>query len=367
MIRTILKRAASYAKNASLFARQALSRNVGSERGPIVVFDVSDPRYERYFYCLVKFFDIAGYRVRLRFRPGLLLNLRNYSDLVYGIDGLRIVGNREEKGDLLITDCEELVEKGAALLIDADYMNPSKSPNGFIFPYSMHPLIYHTGRHETVAELRTTAKNMRIFSYFAKLENYRRNEMAQRFGKMDRKLVGDVVYAFRNRDATRVLTTESDRKVLADEPIGLAVASDIRIPFSDWLATLARSSFFIAAPGVLMPYCHNLIEAMAVGSVPITEYPEMFDPPLTDGVNCLSFSGAEELRQKVEKALEMPEEEVARMRKAAVAYYDEYFDPSAAVRRLEERLPGLDRIYLLAGHLSVEKMRKRTAALKGDS
>ena len=356
MIRNLLTRANTNLRNARSYIRHLASRGDVPE-GPIAYFDVSDPRLERYFYCLVKFFDIAGYRIVLRFRPRLLLNLRNYNDLLYGIRGLKIAFSAPAEPGITITDRAGLAEKGSALLIDTDYLAKNKGPGGFVFPYSMHPLVYHTGTHENVAGMREGRRNIRLFSYFANLANYRRNEMETLFGKMDREKVAEAVLAYPDPEALEILSEQADLAKLGMEGLMLAVATDLRIPFEDWLPTLSRASFFIAAPGVLMPYCHNLIEAMAVGTIPIIEYPEMFDPPLTDGVNCLAFRGAEALTDRIRDALGMDEDRIKEMSDAAAAYYDRYFEPAAAVRRLEARLPELDRIYLLAGHLSVEKLK----------
>ena len=38
-----------------------------------------------------------------------------------------------------------------------------------------------------------------------------------------------------------------------------------------------------------MPMCHNIIESMAVGVIPITNYPEWFDPDLEHMKNCIVF------------------------------------------------------------------------------
>lgn len=58
---------------------------------------------------------------------------------------------------------------------------------------------------------------------------------------------------------------------------------------------LAQFRFVICAPGVSMPLCHNLIEAMEAGCVPIFSYPEWLPPGLTNGVNCLVYKTTDDL------------------------------------------------------------------------
>jgi hypothetical protein len=81
---------------------------------------------------------------------------------------------------------------------------------------------------------------------------------------------------------------------------------------------------------------HNLIEALSVGTIPITEYPELMYPPLEDGVNCIAFRGAAGLRDAVDRALAMSAADAQRLSKGAAAYYDQYLKPDAAIRRLLE-------------------------------
>lgn len=353
MIRKITNRLRSYLRNSALFAGHLLRGGVPSGERPQAHFDVSDPRLERYFYCLVKFFDIAGYRVSLRFRPGLLLNLRNYADLLYNIEGLKIAFTAPKGSEILLTDRKELIGQANTVFINPDYLNPSKAESGFAFPYSMHPLVYERGIDESIGELRKGRRPLRIFFYFANLENYEKNDMRDLFGKLNRKEVGETVLAMLGAAPIEVISTSEELDKIDAGETSFAVVDNVRIQFEDWLPTLAKADFFIAAPGVLMPYCHNLIEAMAVGTIPITEYPEMWSPPLTDGVNCIAYSGSSGLQEKIREVLAMDDERISEMRRAVFEYYDKWFEPRAAVARLMERLDSTDRIYLLAGHLSV--------------
>ena len=79
---------------------------------------------------------------------------------------------------------------------------------------------------------------------------------------------------------------------------------------------------------------HNIIEAMAVGSIPITQYPELFFPPLEDGVNCLVFSGEADLASTVQRAMDLSEQRRQALSQAAARYYDEHLSPSSTVSGL---------------------------------
>lgn len=109
---------------------------------------------------------------------------------------------------------------------------------------------------------------------------------------------------------------------------------------SQWLSLLGTASFFLAPPGVVKPLSHNITEALAVGTIPITNYPEWLTPPLVDGETCLAFTTLDELERQLERAANMPPDELARMRANAARYYD----MNVATRAVAPRLLAEDEI-----------------------
>ena len=86
----------------------------------------------------------------------------------------------------------------------------------------------------------------------------------------------------------------------------LVDAARARIPTSRWLPTIAATDFLVCAPGMAMPMSHNIIEALGVGTIPLTNYPEWFLPALENGVNCLVFRDTDDLIERVDEILRMP-------------------------------------------------------------
>ena len=107
-----------------------------------------------------------------------------------------------------------------------------------------------------------------------------------------------------------------------------------KIPQERWLEALAKADFFLACPGVGMPLCHNVIESLAAGAIPILQYSAYLPPPLEDGVNCLAFSNAAGLREVIERALAMNQQEIQRLRAGVKAYYDAFLAPGRFAKRL---------------------------------
>jgi hypothetical protein len=107
-----------------------------------------------------------------------------------------------------------------------------------------------------------------------------------------------------------------------------------KIPPQRWLEALAKADFFLACPGVEMPLCHNVIESLAAGAIPILQYGAYLSPPLEDGVNCLAFHDATGLRDVIDRALKMPQEEIQQLRAGVRAYHDEFLAPGSFAKRL---------------------------------
>ena len=107
---------------------------------------------------------------------------------------------------------------------------------------------------------------------------------------------------------------------------------------------MSRSDFAICPPGWLMPHSHNLIEAMSVGTIPITNYHAYMRPSLTPDGNCLAFSTREELEEVIDFALRMPPAEIERLRAGVISYYEEYIEPERFGKKLMARLPSISEL-----------------------
>lgn len=91
-----------------------------------------------------------------------------------------------------------------------------------------------------------------------------------------------------------------------------------------WRYYLSAADFIFCAPGMTMPLCHNVIEALSVGVIPILNYPNWLNPSLQDGVNCLVYNG-KNLFEVIDKALEMNALEKKKLSENASLLYDMYY------------------------------------------
>lgn len=166
-------------------------------------------------------------------------------------------------------------------------------------------------------------------------------------GKYDKNVIGEVYHMLTRREMIAAAVDqvgegrihrpmEANAWLSSDEPADfvLVETQKCKIPAERWLDAMAKADFFLACPGVGMPLCHNLIETMATGTVPILQYSAYLTPKLEDGVNCLTFHDEVSLRNVTDRVTAMDEAEILNLRHGAKAYYDTYLAPGRFADRL---------------------------------
>jgi hypothetical protein len=224
----------------------------------------------------------------------------------------------------------------------------------FIVPYGVSPQLIHTGRWQRKDSLRAVPRDIRLLFAGSCHAGYydNRDIITNRYGKMTRFAVIEALRArgdwFDVRDPADLERIHGvGRPVLID-------SARARIPSHAWLDTVASADVMLCPPGTIMPMSHNIIEAMGVGTIPLTNYPDWFFPSLEHGKNCFIFRSAADLLTAVEEIRSLPMERIEEMRSACRDYYDRHLDPRVAATRMlaspsrEIRLHVLDETH---GHL----------------
>jgi hypothetical protein len=208
-----------------------------------------------------------------------------------------------------------------------------------VMPYTMHPLQYARGLDAASSALRKTQRKIRLFFSGNMDPNLYSGHscmlsISKRFGILNR---ADVIATVRTAIGTKLREIGSDRDVAlirrAEEMFG-CVISRTGVSEKKWLKTLSLCDVALCPPGVSMPYSHNIIEAMSVGTIPFTNYPEWFNPPLVHGKDCIAFRDRDDLIAKVRMVLQFTSADVERMRRNVELYYDSYLAPEAFLDRL---------------------------------
>jgi hypothetical protein len=117
------------------------------------------------------------------------------------------------------------------------------------------------------------------------------NTRYELFYHIENSLPGGMVYRPPSLDD---FLTKIENEELKDKVVLL----DIRrfsIPQDLWFTVLLKAGFFIHLAGSLQPYCHNHIESMLAGCIPVTALAPFYVPPFEDKINALLFNTPQEL------------------------------------------------------------------------
>jgi hypothetical protein len=128
------------------------------------------------------------------------------------------------------------------------------------------------------------------------------------------------------------------RKIDAGDLSAKAVLIDIRnfrVPNNLWFKILLDSDFFIHMCGSLQPYCHNQIESMAAGCIPVTQLSRFFVPPFRDKIDALTFEKLGELPALMRGILNGEyKKAIPAMRERVLGYYKNHYSFRSFERKL---------------------------------
>ncbi|WP_149495270.1 hypothetical protein [Roseiconus lacunae] len=223
------------------------------------------------------------------------------------------------------------------------------SPRDLAVPYSFYPLIWDNHEDDRFAEYRQRDRVWRLFfgghcskASYQRIRKYRRMQPVDRYTTI-RQLTdwyGDRTRNIRSDQMLdRCLSQRHDGFVMIDN-------AQYRSDATRWLELLSSADFFVAAPGCDYPLSHNVIESIAVGTIPLLEYDSLLTPPLTDGVNCIAYRGRDGLCEAIERLDAMSADAIATMRGEVIRYYEDHLSPNAFCQRLESA--SVNRVHLFS-------------------
>jgi hypothetical protein len=234
---------------------------------------------------------------------------------------------------------------GRRIQLDFDYFAAEPAAGALTMPYFAHPEFYRRRLDVLVPSLRDGTRHIRLL--FAGTRDDAVYQQRFAFPLLNRSQILDAIEAGLPGAVTTVRTRAGVASLRMHGERGAALVlssqTDERgterhlLSQREYLDLLARSDFFLAPPGVVMPLCHNIVEAMSVGTVPVTNYGHLLSPPLRPDVECIAFSTEAELVAQVRRVLDMTPEEIAELRANVVRYYDLHLSPSAFGRALASR------------------------------
>lgn len=322
---------------------------MNTEADPHVVFakftdnDILD-EMGRLLYSILNIFAINGYQVKL-FDNINFSKLDKYGQLVPSMSNLTLVDtvpdnsghmfylfDREDKS------CSRQQWK-KKIQVKFDIFSPYRITDPVFMPYPVHPMLSGADLPTRLEKLRNNEKRLRIF-FSGDTKGYTKNRIHYPNTKIPRLEVIETILEQLGDKTIHVKDETALKGLFNGDFINSCVivdTSSLWIDPKDWLHDLSKTDFFICPPGYCMPMCHNVIEAMAVGAIPIINYPEWFNPTLRHMENCIAFDDKKDLVRKIEDVLEMGQQQVSEMRNRVIDYYENHLSPRKFIKDIESR------------------------------
>jgi hypothetical protein len=318
---------------------------------PTVLFDFKsiaiDRRSGRYLYHLIDDCESAGYAVAYSPHHRFLGTFRHkpYKHLLAG-HAFSLVDGPAELPECAAWFADRNILDGASLPPDCkrvlvDYTERRARPGAddeFEITFGVHPKIRERDRKQSSKkpDLEEPRSLRLFFAGNTRNSRYGSETLADRYRILSRERILAVLAEA--LPAARFHEPRSADAFFGPPPaqpgFHLARRGDVDISFERWLEAMSRADFFLGCPGVEMPLCHNLVEALRCGTVPILQYHRYLNPPLKPGRECLVFEDEESLVSAVERALAMPTAQILAMRRRARAYYESHLEPGIFTRKL---------------------------------
>ena len=232
-------------------------------------------------------------------------------------------------------------EENDKILIDTNYFNyfydtKNNKTNHIVMPYFMYPRIYNSF-YKKINILKKPNFNIRIyFSGSVNEEGYRNFYWKKEPEKFPdrikiinfiKKEFGSEIY-FINSKKDLKSSAFLKKKIIFCLHENVIKKTTYKLNFKENFNLLSLSCFNLNCPGVVMPLSHHLIEAIKVGSIPITSCNNLILPNLNNE-NSLIYSNLDELRNKINEALNMKEDEIIFKRSKVQEFYKFNLSPES--------------------------------------
>jgi hypothetical protein len=314
-----------------------------------IFIEIDDNPWDRHLYTLIKFFKLQGFNIWVKPKVYFLGQLMYYPYPRLCIEEKLIIINfrRRQDFDIHLSTSN----------LTTHYYEPffSKTEfNLYLIPIAMHPFMYHHDIWNEHFEERNRLSNVFFAGNFFE-KSYMQLRKQDVFNILDRIKIHEIL-AENNLTASPKSRDEFDSiKTTIKGKLLVVQKNNFSIPVDELRKTLHSFHFIFAFPGVSMPICHNLIEAMSVGTIPIiqAEYARMFDEPLKHLENAIIFEGENDLINVFSNALSLEISQLNIMHFKVYEYYNKNFAPEAVVNKIVNN-QGMN--YFLADKISVRHL-----------
>lgn len=330
-------------------------KNFPRNRKTIVFLVENDDLYRhdmgRYPYLLLNKFSKSGYSVYFYKNVDTFqkyLDLGKYGRFIYSIPGAKVIAQLPEhfstENSLFAFDAihEALLHKKWGKLIYVNMCKPVLCQVGNVvwIPYSFHPTAFKSGIDKAIEHLRANARRLRIiFVGNSVAKGYSLKKLKDRYNKLTRYEGVTAVLEIQDRVKNVEDAKEFCKAIQTGSYINecrlLRTDRAVKLDVRDYWDIVSRSDFFLGLSGTDYPMCHNVIESMSIGTIPVLGYGEWFFPPLEHGKNAVIYSDVQDLKAKIYDVLNMDERSIRRMRGHVIEYYETHLTSQSFVSKVE--------------------------------
>jgi hypothetical protein len=294
----------------------------------------------RYFFDIANTFAQGDGRVVILRTPQIprLDKYAHYVDCLPDVELREPTEVNPVDGSVLVSDDASFIRRHQHLFrkrieVSYDYY---RVPSGSLRkPYPMHPNVYKNRLPRPEVE-----KRYRI-SFAGNVARHRYAEpvLKEAFNVMSRvecfetilDMIGDEL------EPARVALNRLPDPDDYFAGVVLIERKHLEIEATEWLNFVGKSDFFLPLPGVAMPMCHGIIEAIFCGTIPILHVNQVPELGLVDGANCFTYGSKAQLKNLICDLLDgdrFPRERLEEVRRNVLHYYDRHLSLEAFARRL---------------------------------
>ncbi|BDS07812.1 hypothetical protein NT6N_28520 [Oceaniferula spumae] len=282
----------------------------------------------RYLFHIVRDFMTLGYFpvYTSRFKFLASFHRKKYKQLLLETPLHTTAPNKlPERSFIYITDHPTRSPENAEQIIRVNYEHRrAKADHESEFPFFVHPEVSIQKDFPPRPGTLTERPIKLLFAGNTEERQYTKGNVKGKFGLIPRNEVVNLVKKHLSEGHVKEVSCEQDLLTPSAHIFQCVESDRYRIPADQWMSTLQRADFFLCCPGVSMPLCHNLIEALACGTIPILQYSHYMNPELINGENCLTYHDRPSLARAIDLAARMPVSALRIMRENALSYYHRY-------------------------------------------
>ena len=231
------------------------------------------------------------------------------------------------------------------LNFNTNYFSDNSNTNNLFLPYYIYPRLYNKN-YDDLESFKKNKKKIKIFfSGSTNKEVYGKFSWTNDDKSMMLNRVEIIEFLIKNyEDQIFFLKKYNDLKNIdyLKKPIVLSIndklikKSKTNLTHNEHLELISKSNFILTAPGADMPLCHHLIEGIKMNAIPISNYAHLHKPKI-DKKDYLYFKNKKTLKDSINTALNMKDEEIDIIQKRLEIFYKNTLSPEAFLKKFENR------------------------------